>query len=227
MFHKFLIVIAVGFSMLGLARTGASQDPTALSDGTGTSVDGPHDEETYLDLRTSRDRLTAQVAERYFNLVKLQEWTSDKGTTIKARYLSHDPDLTSVTLVVVKGYGAERTEKETLVPVQRLNKTCQSRVKQIDTIQKKLDELIASGAKGESDPNAATNTGAPMQDEIGAQPDAERPGRRGSTTTRKTTTRTTRALAKSPTADDGNPDPLGFAELPPVNFGAFPEGTPQ
>ena len=126
---------------------------------------------TYYDLRRSKDRTTRQWAERYFNLTKLQEWSSAKGKKVKAKYVAHAEDLSSVTLAVAQG-------KEVRVPVAQLDKSCQSRVKQIAVTQKKLDELIAEGAKGEpgkAGETAASDPGAPMVDEIGAQPPRRQP----------------------------------------------------
>src|SRR3990172_9326124 len=102
------------------------------------------EEPTYFDLRRSKDRLTQQLAERYFNLVKLQEWSSDKGTKISAKYVSHDPALKWVKLAAVRGSGKDRVTKELAVDLTKLSKTCQSRVKQIATLQTKLHELAAA-----------------------------------------------------------------------------------
>ena len=82
------------------------------------------------------------MAERYLNLVKVQEWSdlSGKFRTI-ARYVKHDPNLTTVTIESIKGRGADRTTKEVTVPVDKLSKICQSRVRQIDIVQKKIKEM--------------------------------------------------------------------------------------
>jgi hypothetical protein len=196
------------------------------------ATDGvPANEPKYFELRRSKDRLTQQIAERYYNLVKLQEWSSDKGTKIKAKYVSHAADLTSVKIAVVKGYGAERTEKEVTVPVERLSKTCQSRVKQIATIQKKLDELIAGGASGEpGQAQPSGDPGLPMSDERGAEPRRRRPPsqRSPATADREEREGRTPAVADASIADDGEVDPLGFGELPanPAPATAGPGITP-
>lgn len=182
------------------------------------AADGvPANEPKYFELRSSKDRLTQQFAERYYNLVKLQEWSSDKGTKIKAKYVSHAPDRTSVTISVVKGSGATRSEKEVVVPVERLSKTCQSRVKQIETIQKKLDELIAGGATGEPEQAPPSgDPGAPMVDERGAEPRRRRPppSRAPATPDLQDRKAPPRVVSENSTADDGEVDPLGFGELP-------------
>src|SRR2546423_7407787 len=90
----------------------------------------------YFDLSHSKDSKTKGLAERYLGLVKFQEWgdASGKFTTI-ARYVSHDPGMSRVKLSVPKGTGKERVMKDVEVEVAKLNKVCQSRLKQIDAIQ--------------------------------------------------------------------------------------------
>jgi hypothetical protein len=214
----------LGVIAIGVPRSEAQEPEAPAADAADTGSGDP-----YFDLRKSKDRVTRQWAERYFNLVKFQEWSSDKGKTIKAKYVSHQPDLSSVTLLVVRGSGASRTEQEVAVKVAQLSKSGQSRVKQIDITQKKLDELIAAGAtageSGQTPGQPAVSPGTPMIDEQGAEPAP----RRTATRTRATRVRDTATSPAAPAgrtvkahsvADDGNPDPLGFAELAP------PSGQP-
>jgi hypothetical protein len=177
-------------------------------------------EATYAELRKSKDRFKQQMADRYFNLVKLQDWASDKGTTITAKYVSHSPDLKSVTLSIAKGFGAARTMHDATVPVERLSKTCQSRVKQIATLQTRLDELAAK-------PDATDTAAAPGGEERGAE---RRPRTRAPRTSRAEREPATSAPPESAPASaaapsgqpattvnirpDSSPDPLGFGELP-------------
>ncbi len=76
---------------------------------TAPATDEPtSDELTYFDLRRSRDHATKQFADRYFNLVKPQEWTSLNGKSkIIAKYVEHDPDLAWVKLETFRGRGCE------------------------------------------------------------------------------------------------------------------------
>ena len=101
-------------------------------------------------MKDPKDRALKSMAERYVNLVKVQEWSdlSGKFRTV-AQYVKHDPNFTTVTIESVKGRGAERTTKEVTVPVDKLSKTCQSRVRQIDTMQKKIKEM-AKAKPGET-----------------------------------------------------------------------------
>src|SRR3954464_8490874 len=107
-------------------------------------------ETKYVEMSHSKDRVIKATAERYLNLIKFQEWGGASGKTQIAKYVSHDPGLKQVKLSVARGTGKDRVLKEFDVQVATLNKTCQGRVKQIDVLQKRLDEL-ASTAAGQAD----------------------------------------------------------------------------
>ncbi len=186
---------------------------------------------TYLDLRRSEDRTTQMIAERYFGLVKLQEWSDSKGQSkVMAKYVAHDPAMKWVKIEAVRGSGANRVVKEIQVPVEKLSKTSQSRVRQIDTLQKKLDELAAAapvGEAGETENLAAQygEQGPPMEDERGREP---RPaGRRRAAVAQP---REQRPPAQTPPGreqssaapEEFDPDPLGFAEM---DLGPGPQGV--
>jgi hypothetical protein len=185
-------------------------------------------ETTYFELRRSNDRPTKIIADRYFNLVKLQEWSDLSGKSkVTAKYVDHDPDLKWVKLQAVRGRGADRVVKEITVPVEKLSKTCQSRVRQINALQKKLDELAA--AANEEDAAAAGDPGAPMVDERGVEP--EFAGRRGERFAEPIETEVP-PPSSPPVEPNAAPaefevDPLGFAEVdlssPPPFVG--PEGA--
>src|SRR5688572_15411918 len=125
--------LLVGFVIAAIACPLVAQETAA-------ATDEPTSEElTYFDLRRSRDHATKQFADRYFNLVKPQEWTSLNGKSkIIAKYVEHDPDLAWVKLATFRGAGANRTTREVTVEVAKLNKTCQSRVRQISVLQAKM-----------------------------------------------------------------------------------------
>jgi hypothetical protein len=215
------IALVVAFaSGLAIAQEAPAPEgpPAELDKLSPEEAGSPDTETTYLDLRRSKDRTTRQWAERYFNLTKLQEWSSAQGKKVKAKYVSHADDLATVTLALAQG-------KEMAVPVAKLDKTSQSRVKQIAVTRKKLDQLIADGATGESDPAGATpagDAGAPMVDEIGEQPrraPPRRPTRRPveerpvASPPAASTTEAPRTPG-TPPAVDGGADPLGFGDLP-------------
>jgi hypothetical protein len=105
---------------------------------------------TYLDLRHSKDPATQDFADRYFNLVRVQEWRDKSGKKVRARYVTHDPDLTWVKLEIAKGSGTDRAVEERTVRVDQLSPACQSRVREIATRQAKLDELLAAEKEKQS-----------------------------------------------------------------------------
>lgn len=205
----------LGFAWLVLCSGAVAQEAPDDSQ-------APKAEKTYFDLRRSKDRTTQLLAERYFNLVKLQEWSDLTGKfKTTAKYVEHDPNLTWVKLEIVRG--RERTTRQ--IPVDKLSKTCQSRVKQIDIIQKKLDELLATSdvTSDQATPDAGgpigPEVGAPMLDESGQEPRTTR--RRLQTGTSQPrepsppTVATPAAEQPQPTSASNrfDPDPLGFAEM--------------
>jgi hypothetical protein len=179
-------------------------------------------ENKYVELSHSKDRVIKATAERYLNLVKFQEWGVASGSTAIAKYVSHDPDLKRVKLSFAKGTGKDRVIKEVDIEVEKLNKTCQARVKQIDVLQKRLDELATTGAaKGDSagGHGGPEGPGAPMAGERDAHPRNGR-GPEGPSAGPGAPPPQPGAppQAAAPEADPSasEPDPLGFAELPPV-----------
>jgi hypothetical protein len=127
---------------------------------------------TYYDLRRSNDRTTRFNADRYLTLVTLQEWSDASGKSkVMAKYVEHDPDLAWVKLQAVRVQDGKRVVKEITVPVEKLSKTCQSRVRQIDKLKEKLDPLLTGeGAPQTPGETAVEDPGAPMIDERGAEP---------------------------------------------------------
>jgi len=218
--------VAVLISLTMVARGAAQETPAD------TEASAADSEKTYHDLRRSKNRATKGAADRYFYLVRAQEWTSLNGKSkIVARYVAHDPDLKWVKLSTVKGTGSNRVTREITVDVAKLNKACQSRVKQIDTLQKRLDELKVKEEEGESEQAGSEGSnygeyGAPMRDERGAEPEqpADDPaadptsGERGASDSGyggydgSTPPATAPAPATAP-PDSSDPDPLGFDDI--------------
>ncbi len=163
----------------------------------------PGVDKKYWDLTQSKDLKTKAWAERYVNLVKTQEWGTASGKSPVAHYISHDPDLKHVKLGVMQGTGKDRAVKEYNVDVASLNKVSQARVKQIDTLQKKLDELAASanapGTGGQQGPGAMAEAPGPNRP-LPPGPGESPPPPAG----------------PPPDPSESEPDPLGFAELPPT-----------
>jgi hypothetical protein len=221
---RWIVAVLIASTMLGRA--------VAQETATDTEASATDSEKTYHDLRRSKNRATKGVADRYFYLVRAQEWTSLNGKSkIVAKYVAHDPDLGWVKLSTVKGTGANRVTREITVDVAKLNKACQSRVKQIDTLQKKLDELKVKEEEDESDQAGAEGAnsrgyGAPMRDERGAEPEppADAPaadpsagergaGDRGYGGYEETPPAATAPAPATAQPDSSDPDPLGFGEV--------------
>jgi hypothetical protein len=135
--------------------------------------------------------------------------------------VKHDPNLTSVTIEIVRGRGAEQTTEPKTVPVDKLSNKCQARVRQIDAAQKNLKAWAAAhpdevgGATAPGTGPMPQDLGAPMQDETGASP-APAPTATGLEGAPPPAT----PPAAEPDPSESDPDPLGFAELPPAPVGA-------
>jgi hypothetical protein len=215
----------------GQAQAQEGQPPAAPGAvGAKDTASGP--EKKYEELTHSKDSKVKGTAERYLNLVRFQEWGGATGKTQMAKYVSHDANLKQVRLSVARGTGRDRVVKDFDVEVDKLNKTCQARVKQIDVLQKKLDEMIASGADkpealngqpGSEGPGGATNNRyARNRRGAGAEgsPREHMPAAAGP---EETPPVAASPQATSPESDPSasEPDPIGFAELPPVT----PAGT--
>jgi hypothetical protein len=204
---------------------------------------------TYLDLRESEDRGTQLLAERYYNLVRRQEWTSmDNKQKVLAKYVAHDPNFKWVKLETARGSGENRVTREVQVPVDKLSKACQNRVRRIAFLQPKLDELLAAApdtpAEGMAGAGGEYAVGPPrgMRGERGGYGYGESGGY-GSPTGDATAedpaagdvSATERPYSAAETqVDNGanDPDPLGFGELanePPLDtsagYGVVPPGV--
>jgi hypothetical protein len=186
----------------------------------------PGVDKKYWELTHSKDPKVKGLADRYMNLVRFQEWGTASGKAVIAKYVSHDPDLKHVKLAVGKGSGKDRVITEYNIDVEKqLNKVGQARVKQIDAIQKKLDEMAATAKPGD----AAGAPGGPG----GVGPEgAATPGRAEHVAHGPMAAAGPEAgpppqpAADQPDPSASDPDPLGFAELPPVAGGPPGVGAP-
>ena len=221
---RLVVALLIAFTLVGSAI--AQETPA------GTESSAAEEEKTYHDLRRSKNRATKSAADRYFYLVRAQEWTSLNGKKVVAKYVAHDPNLKWVKLSAVKGSGPNRVTREVTVDVAKLSKACQSRVKQIDTLQKKLDELKVKEEEGDSEQASGEGLGgygAPMRDERGAEPaQTDQPPLPDPTSTDgdrgaddrgvggygpPSSTPAPAPAAQTPPADSSDPDPLGFGEV--------------
>jgi hypothetical protein len=201
--------VAICALVAAIATTLSAQPPQPGQPNESTKEPPLGVEKMYWELTKSDNATTRTLADRYVNLVKVQEWSDLSGKfKAVAHYVKHEPNLSMVTIAIMKGTGADRTADEKTVPVDKLSKTCQARVKQIDLVQKKLKEVAAKG------PNGAP--GMPMADEHGADPNTKGPDAGPGAPP---------AAAPDPSASE--PDPLGFAEVqltPPPGPASGPAG---
>lgn len=187
-------------------------------------------ERTYRDLRFAKDTRTRLLGERWYNLVKKQEWTDATGKfTTTAKYVEHDPNLEWVKLRVVKGTGADQVVRDIQIPVAKLSKTCQSRVRQISVLTQKV-ATAAAELKETKEADAARLEGGPSPDEAleemrredAAAADDTQPDR---------SRRRERGARRQP--NDGPPvaaDPLPPRSMPlpaPVAAAGDPNAAPQ
>jgi len=189
-------------------------------------------ERSYRDLRKSHDTKSQLLAERWYGAVKLQQWTDATGRfKTTAKYLEHDPDLAWVKLRVIEGSGDQRIVKEVTIPLEKLSKACQSRVRRISVLSEKVaaaieaekdaeksdaldeghaGEMTASSASAGEQRDGSGGRAAGLAgidaDEVRAEGGPRRP-RPARTATRR----------PSPTATDSTPLP---ALLPPLPGGA-------
>lgn len=201
----YLLALLVAVATCASSR---AQEPGTAEAGPPPGVD-----KYYWDLsqlKEAKDRPLKIMADRYLILIKVQEWADQSGKfKTVARYVKHDPDMKMVTIESVKGRGAERTTKEVTVQVDKLSKTCQSRVKQIDTMQKKIAEVAAKDHP--RTPGADAGSGAPAA--LVAGPEGAPPGVGPEAP----------AAPVGPDPSASEPDPLGFAEVPPPAAVAPPQ----
>ena len=92
------------------------------------------------------------MAERWYNAVRQQEWSDASGKfKTTAKYVEHDPNFAWVKLRVIRGTGKERVVKDVQIPLDKLSKACQARVRTISVLAEKIAEAKEDEAKKESE----------------------------------------------------------------------------
>lgn len=153
--------------MLLLAAVGIARAADAVP--TATDAD-----KSYLAIRNSKDRKTQLLAERWYGLVQLQEWSDASGQfKTKAKYVEQDDKQGTVKLRVIKGAGKDQVVKDKTIQVDKLSKECQARVKQIAFLADKVDEA----AKAEAEKAAKPKDGQDAMAGMAASPPDDRGGR--------------------------------------------------
>jgi hypothetical protein len=224
-----LLVFALLLAVSGVARAADAVVPTA------TDAD-----KSYLALRNSKDTKTQLLAERWYGLVKLREWSDATGQfKTDAKYVEQDEKQGTVKLRVIKGFGHDQIVKDKTIAVDKLSKECQARVKQIAFLTTKVDDAAKAEAEKAAKPkdgqDAMAGTTAGM---MGEQPGAERDPRatRGAKGRAKATSdmadhprdeapADARGVQTAPPAESAAPLPAAMAPLPVVDA-APPPATP-
>lgn len=187
-------------------------------------------ERLYREARRSDDRTTQLLADRWNNLVKLQTWTDTTGQfDVTAKYVEHDPKMKWVKLRAVKESDGKRVVKDLTVPLEKLDKTGQVRVRQIAFVRPKLEEAMAAAAQTdeqegskergvmEEDQFGLLDERAPARGGRGGRPDVADPrGERGGPPPGPLPTST----ASSTSSDQTAPVQQGESEstdLPPLS----------
>ena len=120
-------------------------------------------ERSYRQLRKSHDTQTQLLAERWYGAIKLQVWTDATGKfSTTAKYLEHDPDFAWVKLRIIQGSGDERVVREVTIPVSKLSKVCQARVRRIGVLAEKV---AAAVTEEEEQGSEVLDNGGEMSDD--------------------------------------------------------------
>jgi hypothetical protein len=103
-------------------------------------------------VRSSNDPRTKLMADRWYNSIKQQEWSDASGKfKTSAKYVEHDPNLAWVKLRMIRGTGKDRVVKDVQIPLDKLSKACQARVRTISVLAEKIAEAKEDEAKKDSE----------------------------------------------------------------------------
>ena len=107
------------------------------------------------------------MADRWYGVIKLQEWGDASGKfKTTAKYVEHDPNLAWVKLRVIQGVGDKRVVKDVTIPLEKLSKSCQARVRQIGVLSEKVAEAVAEEQEDEDeDETDGGGRGGEMRDD--------------------------------------------------------------
>jgi hypothetical protein len=158
----------ISFAVLLVAAVGiarAAEAPPTITDA----------EKSYLATRNSKDRKTQLISERWYGLVRLQEWADASGKfKSTAKYVEQDEKQGTVKLRVFKGAGKDQVITDKTIPIDKLSTECRFRVKQIAFLADKVDEAAKAEAEKVAKPkdgqDAMAGMSGPPPDERGARP---------------------------------------------------------
>src|SRR5262245_4915218 len=150
---RWIIGSALALLFCGGAFAQEREGVPVAQDGTAAAEKPADPAKKYYDLKKSKNRAIKTLADRYDDLIGVQEWVDASGKhKTKAKYVEHDPNLKWIKLSITTGSGANAAVKESSIPLTALNSASQAKVRQIAALQRKLDELAAeeeaNGAAG-------------------------------------------------------------------------------
>lgn len=155
MFRRWLLVMS-------LVLVGASWATVLRAQELTTDAD-----RSWRELRNSQDVRRKLLAERWRSVTRQQEWSDATGKfKTSAKYVEHDPELAWVKLRVISGTGTKRVVKDVQIPLEKLSKSGQARVRQIANLSEKITAAIEEEKKAEEEKEeGAGSEGRELMDE--------------------------------------------------------------
>lgn len=217
--------LRLSFAVLLVSATNVVRADDAPSS-TATDV-----ERSYLAARNSKDPKTQLLADRWYKLVQLREWSDASGKfQVNAKYLEQDEQRGTVKLRVVKGTGKEQVVSDKTIAVDKLSKECQSRVKQIAFLTEKVDEAGKAEAEkatkpkdgsdammGPPEPPPGKASRPPREPHSRPSPKDRKAGANGDETTKTGPAGDSPAPQATAAADPAALPSLGMPPIPGVN----------
>jgi len=136
-FSSSLCVVAACLLSLALTNSGLAAEPT-------------EPERMQEQLAETEEPANKLLAARWKALVRQRQWADKSGKhKVYARYVDHDADLKSVTLLIYTRAGGQDSYKEKTIPLALLGKNEQALVKRIDIARKQVEAALAKAPAGE------------------------------------------------------------------------------
>jgi hypothetical protein len=127
-----------------MATLAAAEGTRAAEPAEQTPPERLHTELAALDGQTNK-----LLAARWEALIRQRQWTDKTGNyKVYARYVDHDPNLTSVTLLVMTKTGDQLSFREKTVPLDKLGRSEQALVKRIALVRQDVEQALAKSPDG-------------------------------------------------------------------------------
>jgi len=116
-----------------------------------TAAELTEPERLHSQLAQTEERGQKLLAARWQALIRQRQWADSTGKhKVYARYVNHDAELKSVTLLVLVKAGEQSSYREKTVPLLRLGKDEQALVKRIAMVRKEVEAAVAAAPAGEA-----------------------------------------------------------------------------